>query len=148
MGRQQGTPTPRPTSNLGALRSTKTVLLTTFKRDGTPVGTPVSIAFDGHRAFFRSWHKAWKTKRIARSPEVLVQRSDLRWRPKGPAVEALACLLADDEAQLAARALARRHRLLQGILVPATHRLMRYRTMHYELLPREAEAQAPAAQLS
>ena len=35
----------------------------------------------------------------------------------------------------AARALARRHRILQAILVPAAHRLMRYRTVHYELIP-------------
>ena len=34
-----------------------------------------------------------------------------------------------------ARALARRHRVLQAILVPTAHRLMRYRTMHYELTP-------------
>jgi hypothetical protein len=37
---------------------------------------------------------------------------------------------------VAARALARRHRILQAILVPAAHRLMRYRTLHYELVPR------------
>jgi PPOX class probable F420-dependent enzyme len=147
MGRQQDSPPPRPLSNLDALRSAKTVLLTTYKRDGTPVATPVSIAFEGHRAFFRSWHKAWKTRRIARNSEVLVQPSNLRGRPKGPAVEALACLLEDDEAERATRALARRHRLLQGVLVPATHRLMRYRTMHYELLPRETQAQT-AARLS
>jgi PPOX class probable F420-dependent enzyme len=45
------------------IRETKTVLLTTFKRDGSPVGTPVSIAFDGDRAFVRTWHKAWTSKR-------------------------------------------------------------------------------------
>ena len=40
----------------------------------------------------------------------------------------------------AARALARRHPFLQRLLVPVTHRLMRYRTMHYELLwDREAD---------
>ncbi len=39
---------------LEPLRHTKTILLTTYKRDGTPIGTPVSIAFDGERAFFRS----------------------------------------------------------------------------------------------
>jgi len=44
------------------LKSSKTILLTTYKRDGTAVGTPVSIAFDGDRAFFRSYDKAWKTK--------------------------------------------------------------------------------------
>jgi hypothetical protein len=43
-------------------------------------------------------------------------------------------LLDGEQAHVAARALARRHRILQAILVPATHRLMRYRTMHYELV--------------
>lgn len=30
------------------------VLLTTYRRDGTPVGTPVNITVDGHRAFVRT----------------------------------------------------------------------------------------------
>ena len=38
-------------------------------------------------------------------------------------------------ARIAAQALARRHRVLQAIAVPAAHRLMRYRTVHYELRP-------------
>ena len=48
----------------GPLKGTGTILLTTYKRDGTPVPTPVSIAFDGDRAFFRSYDQAWKTKRL------------------------------------------------------------------------------------
>ena len=47
-------------STLSSLKDAKTVLLTTYKRDGTPVDTAVSIAFDGDRAFFRSYDKAWK----------------------------------------------------------------------------------------
>jgi hypothetical protein len=43
------------------LKDTKTILLTIYKRDGTGVDTPVSIAFDGDRAYFHSWNKAWKT---------------------------------------------------------------------------------------
>ena len=39
------------------------------------------------------------------------------------------------EARHAARALGRRHRILQAILVPTAHRLMGYRTLHYELIP-------------
>jgi len=31
--------------DLALLSSAKTILLTTYKRDGTPVATPVSIAF-------------------------------------------------------------------------------------------------------
>ena len=38
-------------SDLNAVRDAKTILLTTYKRDGTPVQTPVSIAFEGDRAF-------------------------------------------------------------------------------------------------
>ena len=40
------------------------------------------------------------------------------------------------QARMAARTLARRHRVLQAILVLTAHRLMRYRTMHYELIAR------------
>jgi hypothetical protein len=36
-------------STLEELRHTKIVLLTTYKSVGTPVGTPVSIGFDGDR---------------------------------------------------------------------------------------------------
>ena len=118
------------------LADTKTVLLTTYKRDGTPVGTPVSLAFDGDRAFFRTWHKAWKTKRLARNPDVEVAPATLRGETTGPAIKASATLLDGADARLAARALARRHRVLQRVLVPLTHRLMRWRTMHYELTPR------------
>jgi hypothetical protein len=48
-------------------------------------------------------------------------------------VEARATLLDGDEARVAARALARRHRVLHTVVVPLMHRLSRYRTMHYEL---------------
>jgi len=123
-------------ASLTPLRNTKTILLTTYKKDGAPVATPVSIAFDGDRAFFRSYDKAWKTRRLRRDPTVLAAPATLRGQPTGPAVRARATLLDGEQARLAARALARRHRILQAILVPATHRLMRYRTMHYELVPR------------
>ncbi len=120
-------------NGLAQVRAAKTILLTTFKRDGTPIGTPVSIAFDGDRAFFRSYDKAWKTKRLRRNPHVEVAPSTLRGKPVGPSVTALATLLDGAQAEVAARALARRHPVLQGVLVPTAHRVLRYRTMHYEL---------------
>jgi hypothetical protein len=122
------------TATLAPLRDTKTILLTTYKKDGTPVATPVSIAFDGERAFFRSYDKAWKTKRLRRTPDVEVAPATLRGQPVGPAIRARAILLDSDQARVAARALARRHRILQAILVPAAHRMLRYHTMHYELV--------------
>jgi len=118
---------------LESLKQNKTILLTTYKRDGTPVDTPVSVAFAGERAFFRSFDKAWKTKRLRNNPRVTVAPATLRGRPTGPAIPARVELLSDDQAKIAAKALARRHRVLQAILVPVSHRIMRYRTMHYEL---------------
>ena len=120
-----------------SLRSTKTILLTSYRRDGTPIQTPVSLAFDGERAYFRSYDRAWKTKRLRRNPDVEVAPATIRGKPTGPALPARARLLTDDdEARAAARALAKRHPILQAVLVPLTHRLMRYRTMHYELVAR------------
>jgi PPOX class probable F420-dependent enzyme len=126
--------------DLAPLRGAKTILLTTYKRDGTPVATPVSIAFAGDRAFFRSYDKAWKTKRLRNNPQVELAASTLRGKPTGPPVHARARLLDGRQARIAADALARRHRVLQGLLVPLAHRLMRYRTMHYELLGARARA--------
>ena len=127
-------------TGLAPLKNTKTILLTTYKRDGTPVPTPVSIAFAGDRAFFRSYDKAWKTKRLRNNPRVELAASTLRGKPTGPPVRARASLLEGESARVAARALARRHRVLQGALVPFAHRLLRYRTMHYELHAEPARA--------
>jgi len=51
-------------SALEPLVSQRTVLLTTYRRNGAPVGTPVNIAVEGDRAFVRTFDKAWKLKRI------------------------------------------------------------------------------------
>jgi PPOX class probable F420-dependent enzyme len=122
-------------ATLAPLKDAKTILLTTYKRDGAAVSTPVSIAFDGDRAFFRSYDKTWKTKRLRRNPHAQAAPSTLRGEPTGLPIPVYATLLEGEQARVAARALSRRHRVLQAVLVPAIHRLMRYRTMHYELLP-------------
>ncbi|GAA5110348.1 PPOX class F420-dependent oxidoreductase [Pseudonocardia adelaidensis] len=116
----------------------RTVALTTFRRDGTPVSTPVSIAVDGDRAVFRSFAEAGKTRRLRRDPTVEVAPSTFRGRPTGPAIRATARLLDGDEADDAARLLRRKHPFLHGILVPLAHRVGRRRTgrtVHFELVP-------------
>ena len=120
----------------------RTALLSTYKRDGTTVATPVTIAVDGDRAYVRTWDSAWKAKRMRNNPAVLVAPSTVRGRPTGPTIGDHARLLEGEEAKHAARAIARRQRLLQGVLVPVAHRLMRYRTLHYELTPDDATLDA------
>ena len=120
-----------------ALLRSKNVLLTTYRRDGRPVATPVSIAFDGPRAFFRTWNTAGKAKRLRSNPNVEVAPCTFRGAVNGPTFAAQAALLHGPDARLAAEALAARHPVLQRIAVPFAHRLMRVRTLHYELLPRD-----------
>src|SRR5689334_5062848 len=113
----------------------RTALLTTYKRDGTAVPTPVTIAVDGDRAYIRTWDSAWKAKRMRNNPAVLVAPSTVRGRATGPSIAARSRLLDGEEARRAARAIARRQPILQGAVVPLFHKLRRYRTQHYELTP-------------
>ena len=122
-------------SALEPLVNQRTVLLTTYRRDGTPVGTPVNIAVDGDRAFVRTFDKAWKLRRIRNNPVVEIAPSTVRGKPTGPAICARARVLSGSEAAHASQALNKKHPLLHGILVPLAHRLRGYKTTHIELRP-------------
>jgi uncharacterized protein len=123
------------TSALEPFVGQNTVLLTTYRRDGTGVGTPVHIAVDGDRAYIRTWDTAWKLKRIRNNPEVEVAPSTVGGRPTGPAIRARARVLGGAESKYAAEMLARKYPILHGVLIPRLHRLRGNRTMHIELTP-------------
>jgi PPOX class probable F420-dependent enzyme len=65
----------------------------------------VSIAFDDDRAFFRSYNKAWKTKRLRNNPTVEVAPATFRGKVTGPTIQAHATRLSDGDANIAAKAL-------------------------------------------
>lgn len=111
----------------------KTILLKTKKRDGTWVGTPVSVALRGDRAYVRTYDKSWKSKRLRNFPEARFSPSTSRGKPTGREFHAQARLLDGEEARSAARLLARKYPVLHGILVPLSHKVMRTKTLHYEL---------------
>lgn len=143
-GRLQG-PGKAAEGYFGALSRRTYTELVTFRRDGTPVGTPVHLALrpDGERAYFRTWHTTGKAKRIRHTSRVALAPSTFRGRPTGPAVPARARLLDGAEARTAAELLAARHPVLHGVLIPRYHRLRGWRTLHYELTP--ADGPEPAA---
>ena len=122
-----------PAATLDQFVGQRTVLLTTFRRDGTPVGTPVHIAVDGDRAYVRTWDTAGKLKRIRNNPAVEIAPSTARGTPTGPAIRARARILDGEESARAGRLIARKYPILQGVAVPLVHRLRRNRTMHVEL---------------
>ena len=85
---------PHGTGYFAPLSASKYMLLTTYRRAGTPVSTPVHVVVDGGVAFFRTWDVSGKAKRIRHTPLVEVAPSKVRGRPQGPALPAKAQLLA------------------------------------------------------
>jgi hypothetical protein len=66
-----------------ALADEKYILLTTFKRDGTPVATPVwAVALDGGKIGFWTSSGSGKAKRLARTARVTVQPCNARGQAK------------------------------------------------------------------
>jgi PPOX class probable F420-dependent enzyme len=64
----------------------KTVVLTSFRRDGEGAPTAGNIAVGGDRAFANTYAAPGKHERIRRDPLVTVTPSDFRDRPAGPAL--------------------------------------------------------------
>ncbi|MGI9254799.1 MAG: PPOX class F420-dependent oxidoreductase [Thermomicrobiales bacterium] len=73
------------------------VLLTSFKRDGTPVPTTVWIVRDGERMIVTSSDQAGKTKRIRNDGRVTLTSSDVAGNTDGESVEGRARVLPVEE---------------------------------------------------
>lgn len=120
------------------LRRAQTVLLTTRRRDGRTVDTPVNVAIDDRgRGYFRTWSTAGKAKRLANFPGVRLAPCSVNGRPQGSDQPAVAIRLSGPDEGVAATLLARRFPIMHGQLVPRMHRLLRYRTVYYRVVPVE-----------
>jgi PPOX class probable F420-dependent enzyme len=129
-------PTPVRAERFAPIERANTVLLTSYRKDGTPVGTPVHVVVTGDVACVRTFDPSGKLKRIRRNPNVEVAPCTFRGRVLGPSVPARARVLEGDESDAAARALAAKHPVLHGRLIPWYHRRRGLRTTHLELTPR------------
>lgn len=91
----------------------KYVRLTTYRKDGTPVGTPVWHVTDGRELLVISELDTWKVKRIRHDSRVEVEVCDVRGRakPDAPSARGTARLLDDTETQEVRRLVARKYLL-------------------------------------
>jgi uncharacterized protein len=83
-----------------ALGDEKYILLTTFRRDGTAVATPVwAVKLDDERIGFWTSSGSGKAKRLAHTPRVTVTPCDARGRVRSGSevVDATARLVMGDE---------------------------------------------------
>ena len=100
------------TSPLDALGAGKYLLLTTLRRDGTPVGTPVWVVRDADTLLVVTQAESGKVRRIRGNPAVTVASCDARGGSAGPAVEAVAELLDEAGTARARSLIVRRYGLL------------------------------------
>lgn len=97
------------TGSIEQIGAQKRALVVTFRKDGTPVPTPVWAAQDGGRLYVRSERTCGKVKRLRKDPRVLIAPCTVRGKPLGPPLEATGRLVSPGEEPLAERVLARRY---------------------------------------
>ena len=73
-------------SALEPLRHTKTILFDHLQARWHACWHAGEHRVQRQSRVFRSWHKAWKTKRLANNPQVEAAPSTLRGEPTGPAI--------------------------------------------------------------
>jgi uncharacterized protein len=122
-----GTATPKSGSatptidTLDRFRDQWAVLLTTYRRDGTPVETAVNIAVDDSVAYVRTFDPSGKLKRVRHNPAIEIAPCTVRGRATGPAVSGRARILDGEESLRAAASLAAKYPFLQRRLIPWYH---------------------------
>ena len=102
--------------DLSTLAASKYLSLTTFRRDGSAVATPVWLVRDGDALLVTTQASSGKVKRIRNNPAVLLAPCDARGRLKGEQVEGRA-VLQDAEATVRTTGLIRRRYGLLGWLL-------------------------------
>jgi len=94
------------------LAKSKYLSLTTFRRDGTPVATPVWLAQHGEDLVVVTQSSSGKAKRLRHDSRVLLAPCDMRGRPTGDVAEGIARLQDDTETAVSIDLIRRRHGLI------------------------------------
>jgi PPOX class probable F420-dependent enzyme len=103
------------TSDVARLAEGKYLLLTTFRKDGTPVPTPVWVTGDDGGLIVWTAADSGKVKRIRRNRDVEVGPCDVRGNPTGASVPARAEILDDAGSDRARELIARKYGILGRI---------------------------------
>ena len=80
------------------VRGQRAVMLTTYRRDGRSVDTPVGYGIDGPTLYFMTDPGTGKVKRLRHTAAVALAASTLRGAVKGPAVTGVATEITGAEA--------------------------------------------------
>ena len=98
-----------------ALAGHRYVRLSTFRRSGKAVPTPVWFARVGENLYVVTGRNTGKAKRIRNTPGVALAASDFRGRPKGSDLRAVARLTGEQKGGVADRALRSKYGWQYGV---------------------------------
>lgn len=112
----------------------KRTLLSTFRRSGAAVSTPVWAAEADGRFYVRSERTAGKIKRLRNDSRVLIAPCTVRGKPLGAPLEARASVVPAEREQVAEQALVRRYGLGRA-LFEWTFDRMRIDMCYLEIVP-------------
>ena len=101
---------------LAALEGARYVLLTTYRRDGRAVPTPVGPLVRDGKVYVYTPASSGKAKRVRRTARVQVAPCTRRGEPTGPALDGRARVLAGAEAEVMKEAFRRAWRQQYGPL--------------------------------
>ena len=111
------------------------ILLTTFRKNGEGVPTPVWYGQQGEHLYVFSLEKAGKVKRIRNSAKVQVAACTGTGRITGSTIEARARILAREEERIARRALRRKYPIAFRFSEVFANGLLRRKWAFLEITP-------------
>ncbi len=118
-----------------SLHSHKYCLLSTFRKTGEAVPTPVWFGLADGRAYIRTEAAVGKVKRIRREPRVHIAPCTFRGKPLGPAIEGRARILEPGESKRAERAIAANYGLERRLYEGTVSRLLYSKLLYIEIAP-------------
>jgi PPOX class probable F420-dependent enzyme len=132
-----------PERGFELLRDHKYCLLTTFRRTGEPVPTPVWFGLADGNVYFRTEAGVGKVKRIRNDPRVRVAPCTLRGRPLGPPAEGRARVLGAEDSERAERAIAANYGLARKLYEGIGNRFSSIDQVYIEIAPSSPAEVAP-----
>jgi len=114
-------------SGLDARFTGRYLSLTSFKRDGTGVATPVWFVIDDGRLLVKTGRESFKVKRIRTNPAVMIAPCSASGRLRGEPVPAQAEVLPPGQPDPVERLMARKYRIDRVLILPIYRALQRVR---------------------
>ena len=128
------TPSTPVSETFAVLKKNQFINLTTFRKTGAAVPTPVWFAEVGGKLYGTTSPQAGKLKRIRNNPKVTVAPCTVGGKPLGEAIEAVARILPPEEFPLANNALKRKYGL-QYLFLTFSMKLRGGKQIFWEVAP-------------